>query len=150
IGASGTGKSTYRNSLEDFEIYSWDDLRLEFYSQDYDEAFKLSTQDKNFGKKVNARFMELVKSGKNIYVDNVNVSKKRRAFFIREAKRKGYFTRAVVFPIELDVLIARQETRSDKTVPGGVVAGQYRAIQTPQFGEFDDIDVKASNLPNIA
>ena len=150
IGASGTGKSTYRNSLDDFEMYSWDDLRLEFYSSDYEEAFRMSVDDKQFGNRVNARFMELVKAGKNIYVDNVNVSKKRRAFFLREARRKGYFLRAALFPIELDILIARQETRDDKTVPEGIVKSQYRAIQLPQSGEFDDVVVMSSNLPDIA
>lgn len=153
IGASGSGKSTLRENLlldnPELVIYSWDDLRLEFYSSNYDEAYKLATEDNNFGKKVNARFMEMVKTGKDIYVDNINVSKKRRAFFVREARRKGYFVRAVIFPIELDVLRARQETRTDKTVPDFVVKSQYRAIQVPQFGEFDDVEVMGSNLPNL-
>jgi len=154
IGASGSGKSTLRTKLlldnPELTIYSWDDLRLEFYSSNYDEAYKLATEDNNFGKKVNARFMELIKTGNDIYVDNVNVSKKRRAFFINEARRRGYFIRAVVFPVALDVILSRQLTRTDKTVPDFAVRNQYRSIQAPQFGEFDDVQVIGSNLPAIA
>ena len=151
IGASGTGKSTYRDHLDDDIVhYSWDDLRLEFYDKDYRVAYEMSLEDKEFGNRINARFMENIKSGKDIYVDNINVSKKRRAFFVREARRKGYFVRAILFPISKSELISRQATRTDKTIPVGAVTAHYSAIQYPQFGEFDDVQVVRTNLPEFA
>ena len=147
IAASGSGKTTYRSKLENFVNFSLDDLRTELYGDDYSNAFYLSTKDKQFSKKANSRFMDMVKSGENIYLDNVNTSKKRRRFYITEAKRKGYFVRAVLFPIALDVVQSRQLTRTDKTVPVEAVERQYKGIQMPQFGEVDDVQVLKANLP---
>jgi predicted kinase len=146
IGASGSGKSTLFNTLSDYESYSWDALRLEWYSSDYDEAFKMSCDDKKFMSKVNSEFSRLVKTGANIYVDNTNTSAKRRRFFTDQARRAGYHCVAVLMPSELQTVITRQSTRPDKSVPSNAVYRQYFNVQMPQLGEFDEIIVSAGNL----
>jgi len=147
IGPSGCGKSTYRNSLpEDVESYSWDDLRVEWYSKDYDEAYKLACEDKKFIRKAHSRFNWMVKTGKDIYVDNTNTSARRRRFFITEARRHGYHIVGVLFPISIDTLMSRQQTRTDKTVPTQAVSQQFHNIQLPQYGEFDSVLICDGNL----
>lgn len=150
IGASGSGKSTYRDRVADYETFSWDDLRVEWYDDDYATAWAASCDDKEFEPRARRRFLQMADEQKDIYLDNTNLSKKRRAFFVNEARRRGYFIRAVLFPIDLDTLIARQGTREDKTVPPFAVKNQFMSLQYPQFGEFDDVVVVGTNLPEYA
>ena len=148
IGPSGCGKSTYQEKFEDFEHYSWDALRHEFYdADDYAKAYEMATADKDFMNKVNARFMDIVREGKNIYIDNVNVGKRRRTFFINEARRRGYHVQAILFPVDLITLMNRQISRPEKNVPEHAVRNQFMHLQVPQFGEFDDVIVHDGNLP---
>ena len=147
LGPSGSGKSTYRKALDVDQEFSLDDLRIELYGDDYTEAFKASTEDKNFRKKANSRFIEMIKTGDNVIVDNTNISKKSRRFYITEARRHGYQVHAIVFPISLQTLLDRQRTRDDKTVPESVVRNMYNKLQMPSYGEFDHIWAIGSNLP---
>jgi gluconate kinase len=39
----------------------------------------------------------------------------------------------------LNTLIARQKTRGDKNVPEEAVRQQFRALQPPATGEFDEV-----------
>ncbi len=150
IGASGSGKSTYRDSVGSELIpYSWDDLRLELYNKDYAIAYKMSTEDDTFIDTAMNRFYEMIKMGKSLYLDNINISKKRRASFINHARSKGYYIKAVLFPCTLNELKIRQHNRGDKCVPEFAVEQHYKATQMPSYGEFDDITVVGSNLPNV-
>lgn len=147
IGPSGCGKSTYRTTLDStYECFSLDDLRLNWYSNDYAEAFRLSCEDKEFNKKSQNTFLQLIKTGTNVYVDNTNTSKKRRAWYINEARRKGYHIKAILFPCSVETVVSRQNTRPDKNVPEEAVIRQYNGLQLPQYGEFDSIDVVGDNL----
>jgi len=156
IGASGTGKSSFRaqHSTES-STFSLDDLRMEWYVEGkkipsaedpYSVAFEAACADKKFKSRANQRFIEMVKGGRNIVVDNVNTSAKRRRWYITEARRRGYKCVAAYFPVALQQVIDRQETRQDKTVPVDAVERQYNTLQLPQYGEFDEVLVIGSNL----
>ncbi len=147
IGAPACGKSTFRKELAgDTLIHNMDELRCEWYLEngqssdaDYDLAYKLSTEDKQFSSKVHQYFIKLIKTGQNIYCDNTNASGKRRRFYVLEAHKHGYKTVAVLFPVPLQTLLDRQKTREDKTVPEVAVKSLWNAISQPQIGEFDEI-----------
>lgn len=149
IGPSGCGKSTYLTVLRQYwgdtiSHYSWDLLRLAWYSPDYNLAYQMSTEDPQFANKATKEFNKLVLTGNTIYVDNTNLSRKRRRAFIQEARNRGYNTIAVVFPIALNTLIERQEARGkvgEKIVPREAVKQQYMSLQGPLLGEFDQIEV---------
>ncbi len=148
IGASGSGKSTFVSTLRDDQIeqgrgelivHSMDALRHELYGDDYATAFRMSTEDKQFKSKVQQHFMDAIKRGVDVVVDNTNTSVKSRGFYVLEAAKKGYQIRAVMFPVALETVIARQSTRPDKTVPNEAVIRQYDNLQLPFYGEFDYI-----------
>ena len=146
IAPSGSGKTTYRQKLlamnPNIETFSLDDLRHEFYdANDYSNAYKMSTEDSQFSAKANARFVLAVKSGNDVFVDNTNLSKKRRRFYITEARRHGYKVFAVLFPNTLQTLIDRQVSRSDKSVPDYAVRQHYQSLQLPSFGEVDNVEI---------
>jgi len=150
IGAPACGKSTFRRELsDDTLIHNMDELRVEWYcasredgkitDEMYDFAFKCSTEDKQFASKVNHHFIQLIKTGQNVYSDNTNASQKRRRFCVIEARKHGYKVVAVLFPTPLQTLLDRQKTRTDKTIPGFAVKRIWDAISQPQIGEFDEI-----------
>lgn len=148
IGPSGAGKSTLWAELSNdpgaaFQCFSLDKLRHEWYDPiDYSNAYAKSVDDNEFASKANARFIELIKTGANVYVDNTNLSTKRRAFYLAEAKRRGYKTIAYHLLVTLDDVIKRQQTRIDKTVPEHAVRQQYMSLTVPSIGEFDEIIIK--------
>lgn len=151
IAPSGAGKSTtFEQTKEELDgplhSFSMDELRLKWYSEDYAEAFKLSCDDSTFENKVKAEFSDLIAKGENIYVDNTNLSKKRRAFYVNAGRQHGYYIAAVLFPSTITQVKERQESRDDKTVPETVAYNQYMSLQLPQFGEFDAVRVVDSNM----
>lgn len=147
IACSGSGKSTFRSSLGDVNTFSLDDLRHEFYdANDYARAFQLSTEDKSFDSRANARFHAVVKQKKDLYVDNTNCSAKRRRWYLDIARKHGYTLVAVLFPINIDEVIRRQTTRTDKTVPAHAVQRQYMSLQLPSYGEFDRVLIRSDNM----
>lgn len=155
IAPSGAGKSTYLKKLRDegrkVEVFSLDLLRHEFYHQtDYEKAYEGSVKDKSFESRANARFHRVAKeaaeSGHDLYIDNTNLSAKRRKWYLDIVRKHGFQTRAVLMPASLNVLLERQKTRGDKTVPDNAVKMQYKSLQTPMMGEFDEIVVSDHNI----
>lgn len=156
IAPSGAGKSTYLKHLREkrernIEVFSLDLLRHEFYdATDYAKAYEGSVKDKSFESRANARFHKVAKdaiaSGCDLYIDNTNLSAKRRKWYLNIVRKLGFQTRAVLMPVSLDVLLSRQNTRGDKNVPAAAVRQQYMSLQTPCIGEFDEIVVCDHNI----
>lgn len=152
IGTSGSGKSTSLTGEDtgfgsDIKYHSLDTLRLQLYSSDYAEAFSMSCADKEFSQKAQRHYIDLLKSNVDICVDNTNLSKKRRRFYLTEAKKRGYNTLAILYPVDLQTVLNRQNSRSDKCVPEEAVKRQYFSLSYPDYGEFDSVTVHATNLP---
>jgi len=160
IAASGSGKSTLLNSESmdcvldrnniDGELlhFSLDKLRHDWYDpDDYRNAFALACEDKEFKNKANKVFADMVKTGQSIYLDNINISKKRRAEYIRQGHKYGYVVYAILLPVELQTVLDRQDTRSDKFVPLDAVKQHYMSLSLPSLGEVDRIIIYSGNLP---
>ena len=143
IGAPACGKSTFRRELnEETLIHNLDDLRREWYNDDnvdMQTIWKRSTEDKQFMNKVHKHFIELIKTGQNVYGDNTNASSKVRRFYVTEARKHGYKVVALLFPTPLQILLDRQKSRGDEAVPDFAIKNIWNAISQPQIGEFDEI-----------
>jgi predicted kinase len=150
IGPSGCGKSTFLGNLQHVDpvaVFSLDVLRHEFYdADDYSKAYQASVDDTTFMARANARFTAVIKLGEDLYVDNTNLSAKRRTHYLDQARKQGYYLVAVLMPVALDVVIARQSQRSDKHVPEAAVRQQYNTLQLPMLGEFDYVAVLNHNM----
>jgi len=154
IAPSGAGKSTlYNGSYSTYECFSLDQERIRFAQTNldtpllddktfYSVAWGFCNDNKaDFNKEWQANYVKMIKTGQNIFLDNTNLSKKGRRFFIDLAHKHGYKTKAVLMPIPIAECIARQESRGDKTVPTKSVIQQYAALQLPWYGEFDEVQV---------
>lgn len=156
IGASGSGKTTVWKEvlpqLTDAPFTSWslDDLRHEWYDkEDYFNAYTLACADKEFMPRAQKVFSDYVKSGVNIYADNLNISRKRRAHYINMARQHGYTVVGIPLIIGLKELETRNSGRGDKFVPLDAVKQHYFGVQQPQYGEFDLVHVHDGNLPKL-
>jgi predicted kinase len=142
IGPSGSGKTTkVMGNVEPQYIHSMDTLRHEWYdAEDYHNAFVKSCEDSDFENKVRQHFTKMIKENlPYIFVDNTNLTKKRRSFYINAAKQHGYNVKAILFQNSINTLIERMDSRDDKKVPASVIINQYNKLQLPSFGEFDNI-----------
>jgi predicted kinase len=163
IGPSGSGKSTWVKG--EFracdKLVSMDQYRLEYLAhvagvsvkytpEFYNEAWKLATDDGRLfddymKTQIEQTFHTLRLTGGDAYVDNTNTSKKSRARWVQEARNAGMRVTAVEFWNPLEVVLARQATRTDKTVPPQAVKSQYFAQTCAWLGyEVDDVVVVAN------
>lgn len=160
VGSSGCGKSTIIEKMradKDDVVFSWDKLRIDWYGDNteldskklYRAAFETADKDSEFMNKANHEFTRIVKANvnkHNIFVDNTNLSAKRRRFFIEQGKRNQFRVLGVVLPIDLQTLKERARNRKDKLLPESVVCSQYMKVQLPLFGEVDEVIFSMGNL----
>lgn len=149
-GPSGSGKSTIAAKLQqhlDMNYFSWDALRLEWYNpDDYADAHEQSCRDKSFKTRLKYAFQNVLKEQKTLYIDNTNLTKKRRKEYIEAGKKFGYTVIGITFDVSLDTLIARQTIRGDKCVPEAVVIQQFKCYQYPTILEGFDSIVAATSI----
>lgn len=148
IGPSGCGKSTLFKTLSkshELVHYSWDSLRLEWYDSDYAKAYQMSVDDPKFNARYTKVFKEHILTGKNVYVDNTNLSRKRRRPWIDDARKHGYNVIGYYMPNSINTVLARQKTRCDKDVPTSAVLNHYMTLQLPLYGEVDQIEIIIPN-----
>ena len=112
VGISGSGKSTRINKSilkhnqvgQSFGVCSADNYRIQpdgSYKFDFN---KLGEAHKQCQK----NFQTMLKDGVSyIYVDNTNLTKKERSFYISEATKAGANIFACVFPVNVDLCEAR-------------------------------------------
>ena len=149
VGAPGCGKSTFRDKLlekhPEAVTVSMDDFRLEWYGGSYDDAYLASTKDKKFGAKVDKAYVETLRGNDIVILDNTNTVTKQRRRWLAPARARDFRVTAVLFPVALETIHARQSKR-DKFVPHNVVDRMYNRMQLPLIGDFDEVIVHDGNL----
>lgn len=145
IGPTGSGKSTLTSKLiaenDDVGVFSLDAVRHKRYNTtDYASAYQQSVDDSTFRTHASAEYRStLKKHHKVLILDNTNLTPKSRREMLTAARREGYQTVAVPLFTQLQTVISRQHTRTDKCVPAHAVTQQYYSVSLPSMGEVDDI-----------
>lgn len=167
-GPSGSGKSTYLKTYlaEGDILVNEDDYRLEYavasfspedlatYKQlgvkaQYDMAWKFChlNKDSQYDKFAKAKFEAAVATGKKIFLDRTNQSRKNRSYWVNTARQKGYRIVAVEFWVPEAALIARQISRPEKQVPSYRVSEMVYGTQMVQYGtEADEVVVVVNGV----
>lgn len=138
---TGAGKTTVVNKIaasykelgKKVGVHSLDWCRLNWYSKDYEEAFRLATADSQFDNKAMRDFWDKAKANDVVIVDNTNTSPKRRKRYI------VVNTHAVVFLLDYQTNYARCRDRQDKTIGQHVLDSMYWNFKLPILGEVDKI-----------
>lgn len=175
VGVSGAGKSTIMEQLKkisggkDIRTFSLDDCRLAFAgnhiageihrrgelsnAEMYRIAFDMANENKSeFNDYVTDSWNKAME-GDVLFVDNTNLTRKARARWCTEAKAKGFSVWGIEVMAPLEVLVARQATRGDKSVPEAVVRDMYMRQQSVLVGSEVDflmvVDGTADNTKLI-
>lgn len=164
VGPSGSGKSTFMKNIWQTgdQVISDDEVRLQIgremldYQHDdrkafYDVAWQhCADNPKEFDERCAQQLKDAIRDvghGRAIFVDNTNLSKKRRARFVAEARKWKMRVVAVEFWTPFDVLVGRQKTRLDKDVPVSSVRKQLEAQTcTLEGSEVDEVILKPWQL----
>lgn len=155
VGASGSGKSTYVQQFDNIHtyIFNLDTLRIEYYldwnvkdegiefGELYSNAFRYCCDnDKAFDKFVLKRFLDYVRNGFDIVIDNTNLTIKSRRRWITLLRDNGYYIIGVEFLSSLSILKSRLDERSDRTMDFKIVEFQYNKTNSLRYGiEIDEI-----------
>jgi predicted ABC-type ATPase len=157
LGVSGSGKTTLIKKLNEQlynnhgVIFSRDDLIVEWFGdpniacekERYKQAWRESELScYNINSEVNMYYSELLKKQHDVlFIDMMNLSVKKRRYFIDQAKHKGYKIICHFFMVSLDTIITHRDNRPDKYLTTPTLVGQYNSLQNPLYGEFDVINI---------
>jgi len=140
VGVSGSGKSTWGKKFaqENNIIYlSSDEYRAKFGKGETDQSIT-PVVFAYLEKKVK----ELLSQGKSVMVDATNLTRRDRKGFINAANETGAYKIAVVFEVDREELIARQEKRASSggmRVPDYAIDRMLARYRRPDETEFDKI-----------
>lgn len=163
IGVSGSGKSTIQTKLMGelssvnqyfCSTFSLDDARIRFLHQEksdqilssdsdadiYRKAFRYANDNKKeFDDFVNQEWWAVLTTNGAIFIDNTNLTRKSRARWISDARSKGFKIVCVQVMTPLDTVLARQTSRTDKSVPLETVSDMFMRQQEAQLGTECDV-----------
>lgn len=145
VGLPGTGKSTYINQKYKKHLIVSNDKLVEAYGKKnnmtYNEAFDAIGRDKiiAMGKR---NFQKALKTGRDIVLDNTNLTKKIRKQYLDMAP-PNYKLVAVVFKLkskELNKRLKGREKETGKHIPPDVMKKMKGDYEEPSKAEgFDEI-----------
>lgn len=147
IGLPGSGKSTYISKLKKKHIVVSNDAYVEKKAKqwkvNYKEAFDRSDRDETVSSTFRA-FDKAIKKGSNVIVDNTNMNKKERSYFLENAP-PDYKKVAIIFdvsPKELEKRLKSREKEVGKQIPLEVLERMRKKYEKPTEREgFDEIKV---------
>jgi predicted kinase len=136
VGLPGSGKSTYAKNFikdKDIEYLSSDELRAVFGSGETDQT----CTNQVFGH-IKRKVDEFLKDGKNVLVDATSVNRRERSDYINTAKKYGAKVVALVFKMDRDGLITRNQKRGSeggREVPTFVIDKMLAKFEEPSTNE---------------
>jgi predicted kinase len=166
VGPSGSGKSTVVDLITrpyawvnrpKLTIFSLDQVRLDLWDQQhgcpkraYAEAFKFANDNPQlFSEYVTKRWNQAITENDVVIVDNTNLTRKSRARWVNDLRAKKFTITGVEVLAPLAVVIARQASRADKSVPEEAVRAMYMRQEGLMFGtECDELIVVDGTVDN--
>jgi predicted kinase len=146
IGLPGSGKSHWTKNFlvsnPDYVVISSDDIIEEkcaevncTYSEGFEKFIGYATSE------MKRRFKMAISEGKNIILDQTNMSKKSRSSKMQQLS-DDYVTTAVVFIVPDNILkdrLKKREEETGKVIPPFVITTMARSYNAPTKDEFDKI-----------
>ena len=162
IGVSGVGKSSVMSCIveaarslgKSVRVFSLDNCRIDMVTRErgqawpdntttaqmYAEAFEYASNNTSQFNSFVTSVWEDVKKSEVVIVDNTNLTRKSRGRWTQELRSAGFTVTGVQVMAPLSVVLARQDTRPDKSVPKNIVKDMYMRQQEVLLGsEVDQI-----------
>lgn len=132
MGVPGCGKSTLVKTLQNQMggvVLSGDEIRNELFMK----HIMPSRDDQSFNKEVfkvhDSRFETLVKQGETIFLDNLNLEKKYRKFYITLAKQNGYRVVGELLLLDTDECVRRIKLREQNNANTHHITNPQRVVR---------------------
>jgi predicted kinase len=163
VGVSGCGKSSIVEKIVEHyagvKVFSLDRCRLDLLmlrhfgdpliTDVYAAAFKYATENPvDFNSFVTSVWQEVMKADV-IVIDNTNLTRKSRARWINDVRGKGFQIAGIEVYTPLQVVLDRQVTRGDKSVPESVVRNMFMTQQSLLLGSEVDALVTVNGTDKL-
>lgn len=141
VGVSGCGKSSIVEKIvehhagESISVFSLDICRLTMFHKNtntdldkivYADAFAYCNEHQDdFNKMVSLMWNNALAYFDIVIVDNTNLTRKSRARWVNDLRSKGFQIAGIEVFTPLQVVINRQASRGDKSVPESVVRSMF-------------------------
>ena len=139
IGPAGSGKTTYYKKYHTHHKkmvrVSADECRSSLY--EYDKGFD-PEKEPSVWQMVWFHFMDAVRHGQNIFLDNTNLTTARRLQFVHIARCFNYEVKMIIFRTPLRTILTQNQQRK-RIVPEKIICQQVFSFQYPQPYEYDYI-----------
>ena len=135
VGAPGSGKTTYRNTLTNSKVISMDDMRKELCGNPNDQS-----RNQEIFNRLYKETNKALRAGESIVIDNTNWSRKARKPLIDAARQCGAQIHIIYWDLTIATLLERNVGR-DKRVPDEVVWKFYKTLETPASYEVDSLTI---------
>lgn len=120
IGIQASGKTTFCHEyFSDFDIVSLD-------------VIKTRKKEKN-------HIVEIIKTGKNIVIDNTNTTREERKKYIDIANQNSYKVVGIYFRSSLEECLKRNSERENKIPLKGVLSTAKKLEQPSYIENFDEL-----------
>lgn len=165
VGVSGCGKSSIVEKIvehhagESVAHFSLDTCRLTMYHKctntpldkiTYANAFAYCNEyQTDFNLCVNEMWKNSLEFFDIVIIDNTNLTRKSRARWVNDLHSKGFQIAGVEVYVPLQVVIDRQATRGDKSVPENVIRNMYMTQQELLLGSEVDALVTVSGTDEL-
>ena len=135
VGCPGSGKTTYRNQLENARILCMDDMRKELCGDTNDQS-----RNQEVFNKLYKETHKTLQAGENVVLDNTQATRRLRKPLIDIARQHGAQITMICWDLPISVLLERNAGR-DKKVPEEVVWRFYKTFEFPSSFEYDRLHV---------
>ena len=132
VGVSGSGKTTYAMTMDDYTIVCRDDIR---FGQVMPNAhgwkeYSFSKENENRVSIIHtAQINRCAELGQDLIVADTNLSKKNRRKLIKYLQELGYEVEIVIINLPLKACIERDSFRGARSVGEGIIRQQWETLQ---------------------
>lgn len=142
VGLPCSGKSTYiRKNLQGFTIISFDDLIVEMWGDNYNEAYKKYETSPIATKEIiklqnRLKFTQVLLNRENIVIDFTNLSKSFIEGFY-DLIPMGYKKEIVVLDTDFETILERNQNRENKFIPVEVLESMKELFEKKELESFE-------------
>lgn len=154
VGISASGKTTWADMQEDYEVISRDAIRFGVLFPGIRgwKDYKFTNQNESRVSAIQkAEILKACSGGRNIIIADTNINTKTRKGLVRELKILGYEVEYLVIHVSLENAIERDSHRRYESVGEGVIKQQYdrfSEILPSLKEEAQNLDVEFSEIYN--
>lgn len=137
IGLPGSGKNTWLKKLEgsNCAVISRDDIRAELgFCKEGEKVVLPSELENKVSEVFNERFVEAIKNGKNVVLNNINLKKQYRDAYKGLIKEQVEWAYVYIEAKDMETLLKRRPTFTKE-----IYDSMIEKFDFPQPGEYDDL-----------